>query len=45
VFPTQVFPNSKPVFLAIFYYYPKPVFFQLPNPGIKKPGIAVAFKY
>jgi len=27
VFPTQVFPNSKPVFLAIFYYYPKPVFF------------------
>jgi len=35
VFPTQVFPNRKPVFLAIFYY-PKPGFFQLPNPGIFK---------
>jgi len=35
VFPARVFPNPKPVFLAIFYY-PKPVFFQLPNPGILK---------
>jgi len=30
VFPTGVFPNPKPVFLAIFYY-PKPGFFLLPE--------------
>jgi len=35
VFPTGVFPNLKPVFLAIFYYR-KPVFFQPPNPDILK---------
>jgi len=35
VFPTRVFPNPKPVFLAIFHY-PEPVFFQLPNLGILK---------
>jgi len=35
VFPTRVFPNLKPVFLAIFYY-PKPGFFQLSNPGALK---------
>jgi len=35
VFPTRVFPNPKPGFLAIFYY-PKPGFFQLSNPGIFK---------
>jgi len=32
VFPTRVFPH------------PIPVFFQPPNPDIKKTGIAVAFK-
>ena len=45
VFPTRVFPNLKPVFLAIFYY-PKPGYFSTTKPGnLKKPGIAVAFKY
>jgi len=35
VFPTWLFPNPKPGFLAIFYY-PKLGYFQLPNPGILK---------
>jgi len=35
VFPAQVFPNPKPVFLAIFYH-PKPVFFSTTKPGYLK---------
>jgi len=45
VYPTRVFLNPKPIFLAIFYY-PQPVFFLITKPGyFKTPGIAVAFKH
>jgi len=39
VFSTRVFPNPKPVFLAIFYY-PKLVFFKYHTRVFKKTGIA-----
>jgi len=45
VFPTWVFPNSKAIFLTIFYCL-KPGIFSTTKPRyFEKPGIDVAFKY